>query len=73
MATPHDANEHLPHALLHHPVRDIASGTEGILMAVVHENVAVGGGYLWAEIAYIRPVGGGRETTTAVSNIVAVA
>lgn len=71
MDIPHDANEHVPHPLLRKPVRDIASGTEGTLMAVVHENVAVGDGYLWAEIAYIRPVGGGRETTTAVSNIMA--
>lgn len=72
MDTPRDANEHLPHALLKRSVRDIASGIEGVLMAVVHENVAVGDGYLWADIAYIRPARGGRETTTAVANVVAV-
>ncbi|MEU6312451.1 hypothetical protein [Streptomyces sp. NPDC047014] len=71
MAIPHDAKEHLPHALLHKPVRDLASGTEGILMAVVHEDVGTEGA-LWVELAYIRPVRGGRETTTAVANIVAV-
>ncbi|MGZ9934449.1 hypothetical protein ACXNSR_31720 [Streptomyces sp. NC-S4] len=65
MATPHDANEHLPHALLNQTVRDIASGTEGTLMAVLHEDV----GDRWAEIAYIRPAGGGVELTTAVANI----
>ncbi|QES57593.1 hypothetical protein DEJ51_28235 [Streptomyces venezuelae] len=71
MATPHDAHEHLPHALLRRPVRDIASGVEGILMAVVKENVAVGDGSVWAEIAYIRRPQGGREHTTAATNIVA--
>ncbi|MER6252911.1 hypothetical protein ABT224_16275 [Streptomyces sp. NPDC001584] len=70
MATPHDANEHLPHALLNRPVRDIASGREGVLMAVVHEDVGCG---RWQEIAYIRPARGGRETTTAVANIEATA
>jgi hypothetical protein len=68
MATPHDANEHLPHALLRKPVRDIASGTEGILMAVVNENVATAGEH-WVEIAYIRPASGGVELTTAVANV----
>ncbi|MEU6294810.1 hypothetical protein [Streptomyces erythrochromogenes] len=68
MAIPHDANEHLPHALLNQHVRDIASGTEGILMAVVHQNVGVERDR-WVELAYIRPLRGGRETTTAVANI----
>jgi hypothetical protein len=70
MATPHDAHQHLPHALLHKPVRDLASGAEGILMAVVQENVATEGEH-WVEIAYVRPVGGGVETSTAATNIVA--
>ncbi|MFD8882404.1 hypothetical protein ACFV0H_07750 [Streptomyces erythrochromogenes] len=70
MATPHDANQHLPHALLNQPVRDLASGTEGILMGVVHENVATEGEH-WVEVAYIRPAGGGVETSTAATNIVA--
>jgi hypothetical protein len=70
MATPHDAHHHLPHALLNELVRDLASGTEGILMAVVQENVATEGEH-WVEIAYVRPVGGGIETSTAATNIVA--
>ncbi|MFG2976317.1 hypothetical protein ACGFYY_25455 [Streptomyces sp. NPDC048331] len=68
MDAPHDANQHVPHALLHQPVRDIASGTEGILMAVVHENVGTLGDH-WMEIAYIRPAAGGVELSTAVANI----
>ncbi|MFD4740973.1 hypothetical protein ACFWNQ_26925 [Streptomyces virginiae] len=72
MATPHDANQHVPHALLHKPVRDIASGTEGILMAVVHENVGTLRDH-WVDIAYIRPARGGRELSTAVANIEATA
>ncbi|MFJ9547857.1 hypothetical protein [Streptomyces erythrochromogenes] len=70
MATPHDAHQHLSHALLNQPVRDLASGNEGILMGVVHENVATEGEH-WVEVAYIRPVGGGVETSTAAANIVA--
>ncbi|MEU6309928.1 hypothetical protein [Streptomyces sp. NPDC047014] len=71
MAARHHAETDIPHALLHKPVRDIASGTEGTLMAVRVENVtaADGPGARWAEIAYIRPAGGGRELTTAVKNI----
>jgi hypothetical protein len=71
MATPHDANTQVPHALLRRPVRDIASGTEGILMAVLVENTAAAPAYedRWMEIAYIRPHGGGPELTTAVANI----
>ncbi|MFD4740635.1 hypothetical protein ACFWNQ_25205 [Streptomyces virginiae] len=68
MDTPHDANQHVPHALLNRPVRDIASGTEGILMAVVHENVGTLGDH-WVDIAYIRPARGGVELSTAVANI----
>lgn len=70
MAIPHDANQHVPHALLNKLVRDIASGTEGILTAVVHENVGIETDR-WVDIAYVRPVGGGVETSTAASNIVA--
>lgn len=70
MATPHDAHTEVPHPLLRQQVRDIASGTEGTLMAVLVENTAaVGLPERWAEIAYVRPAGGGRELTTAVSNI----
>lgn len=72
MATPHDANTEVPHPLLRRPVRDIASGTEGTLMAVLVENTAgPEGPDRWAEIAYIRPDGGGVELPTAVANIVA--
>ncbi|MFB6512130.1 hypothetical protein ACFCW4_02485 [Streptomyces virginiae] len=73
MATPRDAHTEVPHALLRRSVRDIASGTEGTLMAVLVENTAaVGLPKRWAEIAYVRPVGGGRELSTAVANIEAV-
>ncbi|MGW6570888.1 hypothetical protein ACWGAN_01755 [Streptomyces sp. NPDC054945] len=68
MDTPHDANQHVPHDLLNRSVRDIASGTEGILMAVVHENVGTLGDH-WMDIAYIRPERGGFEFTTAAANI----
>ncbi|MFG2993937.1 hypothetical protein ACGFZK_32380 [Streptomyces sp. NPDC048257] len=70
-STPADANCEIPHALLRKPVRDIASGTEGTLMAVRVENTAAAPSYedRWAEIAYIRPHGGGTELTTAVANI----
>ncbi|MEU2450040.1 hypothetical protein ABZ605_08275 [Streptomyces sp. NPDC012765] len=69
MATPHDANT-VPHALLGRPVRDIASGTEGTLMAVLVENTAAADQpERWADIAYIRPAGGGVELTTAVANV----
>lgn len=70
MATPHDANTEVPHALLRKRVRDIASGTEGVLMAVLVENTAAADfPERWAEIAYIRPNGGGRELATAVANV----
>lgn len=73
MATPHDAHTEVPHALLRRPVRDIASGTEGTLMAVLVENTAaVGCAEHWAEIAYIRPAGGGVELSTAVANVEAL-
>ncbi|MFJ3976894.1 hypothetical protein [Streptomyces sp. NPDC090021] len=70
MAAPQDAHTEIPHPLLRKPVRDIASGTEGTLMAVLMENTAnVDQPEHWAEIAYIRPAGGGRELSTAVTNI----
>ncbi|KOU22675.1 hypothetical protein [Streptomyces sp. WM6368] len=74
MATPHDAHTEVPHPLLRQPVGDIASGTEGTLMAVLVENTAAAGYEdRWAEIAYIRPAGGGIELTTAVANVEASA
>lgn len=70
MAAPLDANTEVPHALLRRPVRDIASGAEGTLMAVRVESVAeVVYPERWAEIAYIRPTGGGLEVTTTVANV----
>ncbi|MFF1496928.1 hypothetical protein [Streptomyces sp. NPDC058304] len=50
-------------------VRDLASGTEGELMAVVREEVATHTGRCWTRRAYIRPEAGGRELPTAVGNI----
>ncbi|MFD9378825.1 hypothetical protein ACFWBH_25380 [Streptomyces sp. NPDC059999] len=61
--------EYVPHRLLHRRVRDIASGTEGELMAVVNENVAGNGVERWVRLAYIRDQSG-LEFTTAVSNVV---
>ncbi|MEV7545869.1 hypothetical protein [Streptomyces sp. NPDC089915] len=60
--------EYVPHQLLHHRVRDVASGTEGVLMAVINENVSDGGAEYWMELAYIRNATG-REFTTAVANV----
>ncbi|MGE7388912.1 hypothetical protein ACQKM2_25895 [Streptomyces sp. NPDC004126] len=61
--------EYVPHRLLRRRVRDIASGTEGELMAVINENVS--DSVLrdhWVELAYIRG-SSGREFTTVVTNV----
>ncbi|WP_435866588.1 hypothetical protein [Streptomyces yangpuensis] len=63
-----DRYEYVPHRLLRCPVRDIASGVEGELMAVINENVSDSGREHWVELAYIRRACG-REFTTALSNI----
>ncbi|MBT2539755.1 hypothetical protein J7E99_03295 [Streptomyces sp. ISL-44] len=60
---------HEAHPLIGRLVRDVASGTEGLLMAVVVEEVATHDGRRWTRRAYIRPPGGGRELPTAVGNI----
>ncbi|MFF3089955.1 hypothetical protein ACFVRB_33705 [Streptomyces nojiriensis] len=60
---------HEAHPWLGHLVRDVASGTEGLLMAVVVEEVATHDGPRWTRRAYIRPQGGGLELPTAVGNI----
>ncbi|MFF5705898.1 hypothetical protein ACFY7H_25985 [Streptomyces sp. NPDC012794] len=60
--------EYVPHRLLRRRVRDIASGVEGELMAVINENVSDCGIERWMELAYIRGASG-REFTTAVGNI----
>ncbi|RST05481.1 hypothetical protein EF910_13785 [Streptomyces sp. WAC07149] len=60
--------EYVPHRLLRKRVRDIASGVEGELMAVINENVSDGGIERWVEIAYVRGACG-REFTTAVGNV----
>ncbi|MEW1639243.1 hypothetical protein [Streptomyces sp. NPDC093801] len=61
--------EYVPHRLLRRRVRDIASGAEGELMAVINENVSDSADYeRWMELAYIRSASG-REFTTAVANV----
>ncbi|WP_405978612.1 hypothetical protein [Streptomyces sp. NBC_00158] len=60
--------EYVPHRLLRRRVRDIASGVEGVLMAVINENVSDTGIERWTELAYIRGASG-REFTTAVTNV----
>ncbi|MFD4247156.1 hypothetical protein ACFWP3_37050 [Streptomyces sp. NPDC058525] len=61
--------EYVPHPLLRRRVRDLASGVEGELMAVINENVSdrVAQEH-WAELAYIRGACG-REFSTAVANV----
>ncbi|MEU9716004.1 hypothetical protein [Streptomyces sp. NPDC047976] len=63
-----DQYEYIPHSLLSRRVRDLASGTEGVLMAVINENVSDTGIERWVELAYIRGASG-REFTTAATNI----
>ncbi|MEV7545200.1 hypothetical protein [Streptomyces sp. NPDC089915] len=64
-----DQYEYVPHRLLGRYVRDIASGVEGMLMAVINENVSDSDVYeRWMELAYIRNASG-REFTTAVTNV----
>ncbi|MCX5196813.1 hypothetical protein OOK31_23450 [Streptomyces sp. NBC_00249] len=60
--------EYVPHWLLRQRVRDIPSGVEGVLMAVINENVSDTGVERWMELAYIRNASG-REFATAVTNI----
>lgn len=60
--------EYVPHRLLRKHVRDIASGAEGQLMAVINENVGDVAYERWVELAYIR-LPSGREITTVVDNI----
>ncbi|MEV6576563.1 hypothetical protein AB0M92_00165 [Streptomyces sp. NPDC051582] len=64
--------EDLPHELLRKRVRDIASGVEGVLMAVVREDVSdTPVRERWVQLAYVRGPSG-REISTAVANIEAV-
>ncbi|GAA0314549.1 hypothetical protein GCM10010302_62130 [Streptomyces polychromogenes] len=63
-----DQYEYVPHRLLRKRVRDLPSGVEGELMAVINENVSTAGSEHWVELAYIRNASG-REFTTAVGNI----
>lgn len=64
-----DLFEYQDHPLLRRLVRDVASGTEGELMAVVRQEVRrVHGDAEYAPIAYIR-MPSGRELTTSVRNI----
>ncbi|MGW6705771.1 hypothetical protein ACWGDE_12900 [Streptomyces sp. NPDC054956] len=60
---------YLTHQLLHRRVRDVASGVEGELMAVINENVSDSASReRWMRLAYIRGASG-REFSTAVENI----
>ncbi|MYT22983.1 hypothetical protein GTW69_22300 [Streptomyces sp. SID7760] len=64
--------EELPHELLRRRVRDIASGVEGELMAVVRVDVSDSPvRERWVRLAYVRGPSG-REISTAVANIEAV-
>lgn len=61
--------ERIDHPLLGQQVRDVASGTEGELSAVLHEEVrCLYGKPEYAPIAYIR-MPSGRELTTAAANV----
>ncbi|MFZ3473972.1 hypothetical protein ACODT3_06300 [Streptomyces sp. 4.24] len=64
-----DPGEHLAHPLLTRQVRDVASGTEGKLMAVVPEEVRrFCGDPDYAPIAYIR-MPSGLELSTSERNV----
>ncbi|MFE7096103.1 hypothetical protein [Streptomyces erythrochromogenes] len=63
-----DRYEYVPHPLLRHRVRDVASGIEGELMAVITEDVSTSLHPYWVELAYVRGPSG-REFSTAVDNI----
>lgn len=68
-----EAYEYVPHPLLRCPVRDLASGAEGELMAVINENVSDDVARdRWLELAYIRGANG-IEWSTAVANVEAAA
>ncbi|MFJ3173134.1 hypothetical protein ACIPJK_20500 [Streptomyces roseus] len=68
----HRPFEDIPHALLRKRVRDIASGTEGELMAVVLQDVSdTPAREHVVELAYVRGPSG-REISTAVANIEAI-
>ncbi|MFK0010810.1 hypothetical protein [Streptomyces sp. NPDC091027] len=63
-----DRYEYVPHPLLRQRVRDVASGVEGELMAVINEDVSFSAHPHWVELAYIRGPSG-REFSTAAANI----
>ncbi|MFJ9343807.1 hypothetical protein ACIRP0_31690 [Streptomyces sp. NPDC101733] len=62
----------LPHPLIGHLVRDIASGTVGELTGVVREVIPMYRGSCESELAYIRPEAGGPELAIAVANVEAL-
>lgn len=64
---------HEQHELVGRLVRDIPSGFEGVLMAVVREEVPTHSGTRTTRRAYIRPQGGGVELPVSVKNIIALA
>ncbi|MDJ0382970.1 hypothetical protein [Streptomyces sp. G-G2] len=61
---------YVPHRLLRRRVRDVASGVEGELMAVINEDVSAADSFRrhWMKLAHIRGASG-REFTTAVDNV----
>ncbi|MFI5619438.1 hypothetical protein [Streptomyces sp. NPDC051567] len=60
---------HLPHPLPRTRVRDLTSGAEGTLTAVVHQNLSDAPARPhWAELACIRAPSG-LEWSTALDNI----
>ncbi|MFD7840766.1 hypothetical protein [Streptomyces sp. NPDC059761] len=61
---------HQQHPLIGRLVRDIASGTEGRLMAVLIEEVPTyTGAVRTSRLAYLRPAAGGVEFPTHLENI----
>ncbi|MFI6006703.1 hypothetical protein ACIA98_41265 [Streptomyces sp. NPDC051366] len=61
---------HEEHPLIGRLVRDIASGTEGRLVAVVREDLPTHTGTpRTTRRAYIRPAAGGVELATALANV----
>lgn len=61
---------HEEHPLIGRLVRDIASGTEGQLVAVVREDLPTHSGTpRTTRRAYIRPTAGGVELATALANV----
>ncbi|MGW0391123.1 hypothetical protein ACWDYJ_09510 [Streptomyces sp. NPDC003042] len=68
--SPVDCFGHEPDPRIGRQVRDIASGAEGELMAIVSEDIPNFEGVpMTVRLAYIRPAGGGLELSTAPMNL----